>query len=227
MSVKTLYHGSQAIIEKPEFGKGNPCNDYGLGFYCTENLELAKEWASVNADGGFANTYSIDEDDLKILNFSDDNYNILNWLSALVDNRTFRITNQIAAQAKEYLLNNFLIDLSEYDAVIGYRADDSYFSFAMDFLNNTISLSRLEGAMYLGRLGEQFMIKSRKALEMLQFVDADPADRIIYYTKRQARDSVAREQYLNSERKVSPANDDLYMIDILRQEIKQDDARLQ
>ena len=38
----TLYHGSSFIIEQPQFGKGNPFNDYGLGFYCTETLELAK-----------------------------------------------------------------------------------------------------------------------------------------------------------------------------------------
>ena len=40
-----IYHGSKNIITKPEFGKGNIANDYGLGFYCTENIELAKEWA--------------------------------------------------------------------------------------------------------------------------------------------------------------------------------------
>lgn len=43
-----IYHGSKNIIEKPEFGKGNKKNDYGLGFYCTENVELAKEWACSN-----------------------------------------------------------------------------------------------------------------------------------------------------------------------------------
>ena len=35
-----LYHGSPLIIEVPEFGKENPMNDYGLGFYCTEDIEL-------------------------------------------------------------------------------------------------------------------------------------------------------------------------------------------
>ena len=37
-----IYHGSKDIIKKPIYGIGNPKNDYGLGFYCTENLELAK-----------------------------------------------------------------------------------------------------------------------------------------------------------------------------------------
>ena len=42
--LKKLYHGSSRIIEKPVFGYGKPYNDYGLGFYCTESLEMAKEW---------------------------------------------------------------------------------------------------------------------------------------------------------------------------------------
>ena len=40
-----LYHGSEYLIENPQFGKGSLHNDYGRGFYCTENIELAKEWA--------------------------------------------------------------------------------------------------------------------------------------------------------------------------------------
>jgi hypothetical protein len=75
---------------------------------------------------------------LEILNLSNTKYSILNWLAVLVNNRTFRIRSQIAVQAKEYLLNHFLLDISEFDVIIGYRADDSYFSFALDFLNNTI-----------------------------------------------------------------------------------------
>ena len=37
---RTLYHGSQIILEKPEYGKGARNNDYGRGFYCTEEIEL-------------------------------------------------------------------------------------------------------------------------------------------------------------------------------------------
>lgn len=41
-----LYHGSKDIIEKPIYGQGKKYNDYGLGFYCTDNIELAKEWGT-------------------------------------------------------------------------------------------------------------------------------------------------------------------------------------
>lgn len=40
-----LYHGSDKQITVPTFGAENPRNDYGLGFYCTESIDLAKEWA--------------------------------------------------------------------------------------------------------------------------------------------------------------------------------------
>jgi hypothetical protein len=224
--MKTLYHGSQIAIKSPTYGKGNPHNDYGIGFYCTEDMELAKEWACIDSSGGFANIYTIEEDKMRILNLSDQKYTILNWLSLLVNNRTFRIGSQLGAQAKEYLLTYFLLDVNGYDAVIGYRADDSYFSFALDFLNNVISLQQLERAMYLGKLGEQFVLRSKAAFTLLRFVEAVPADGERYYELRKTRDSQAREQYLHNERKVVTVNDDLYMIDILRQEMKADDLRL-
>ena len=50
-----IYHGSENIIEKPEYGKGKPYNDYGRGFYCTEYIDFAKEWACDEKHGGYAN----------------------------------------------------------------------------------------------------------------------------------------------------------------------------
>ena len=49
---KIIYHGSHNIIETPTFGVGSPNNDYGLGFYCTEYVDLAKEWACDQLSGG-------------------------------------------------------------------------------------------------------------------------------------------------------------------------------
>ncbi len=37
----TLYHGSKKIIEKSIYGVGNKRNDYGLGFYCTQDLDFS------------------------------------------------------------------------------------------------------------------------------------------------------------------------------------------
>ncbi|MCI5928156.1 MAG: DUF3990 domain-containing protein [Pseudoflavonifractor capillosus] len=221
----TLYHGSSFIIERPEFGKGNPFNDYGLGFYCTETLELAKEWACSIGQDGFANRYSFRTDGLSILNLTDRNYNILNWLAILLVNRKFNLSIDIAAQGKEYLASTFLPPYENYDIIIGYRADDSYFSFASAFLNNTISLAQLERAMSLGKLGEQVVLKSEQAFSHLHFEESIPAERTIYYPRKAIRDSKTRAAF-RAESKTALVLDVVYMIDILREEWKNDDARL-
>ena len=171
MTELTIYHGSKEIIEKPVYHGGKAENDYGFGFYCTQNLELAKEWScSNNEDNGFVNKYIIDTEDLKILDLTKGEYTILNWIAILLKFRTFDITNEISMQAKEYLLENFYIDVEQFDIVIGYRADDSYFSFARDFINNTISIRQLNKAMELGELGKQVVIISKSAFERFKFI---------------------------------------------------------
>lgn len=39
-----IHHGSVSIIKKPIDGAGKLSNDYGRGFYCTEDRELSMEW---------------------------------------------------------------------------------------------------------------------------------------------------------------------------------------
>lgn len=221
----TLYHGSTKVIEKPIIGLGNPRNDYGLGFYCTESLELAKEWASTERSDGFANQYAIDLEGLSILRLNSEPYHILNWLSILLKNRTFVLSQGLPTEAKAYLLEYFLPDYEHYDLIIGYRADDSYFAFANAFLNNTISLEQLRKAMFLGKLGEQVVLKSEKTFSRLDFVESLPVDSSQYYPKRMARDRQAREDFQNERMTVSPS-DAVYMIDILRQKWTNDDPRL-
>ena len=222
-----LYHGSTKIIEKPEYGKGNTHNDYGLGFYCTENPELAKEWACGSRSGGYANAYTLDISGLTVLRLSGTEYSVLDWLAVLVNNRVFDITSPIAAESKEYLTEYFLPEIDSFDVITGYRADDSYFTFALDFLSNTISLRQLNRAIMPGSLGEQFVIRSRKAFNLVRFAGNEHADGEIYYTKRRIRDKEAREQYLKRERGTARMRDDIFMLDILREEMRQGDTRLQ
>ena len=215
MEKRIIYHGSISVIEKPIFGAGKPYNDYGLGFYCTENIELAKEWACVDSQtNGYANKYELDSTGLKVLNLSDKKYSILNWMAILVKFRTFDITSTVSQRAKEFLIKNYYIDVAQYDVVIGYRADDSYFRFAKDFLNNTISVQKLSEAMQLGELGLQIVLKSEKAFNSIRFIGSEPVDREIYYTKRFARDRRARESYFASSN-VSIENEE-FISDIMR-----------
>lgn len=212
-----IYHGSKDLIKKPIYGIGNPKNDYGLGFYCTENLELAKEWAcSNNETNGYANIYEIHLDNYKVLDLRKKEYTILNWLALLLKFRTFDINKPIASQAKDFIIKNYLINIDNYDIIIGYRADDSYFSFAKDFINNTITLEQLSKAMQLGDLGTQIVLKSKKAIESLKYIGYERAIHLEYYTKRVNRDKKAREQYFNNYR-LNIDYHGTYIIDIIRE----------
>lgn len=217
-----IYHGSKDLIKKPIYGIGNPKNDYGLGFYCTESLELAKEWAcSNNETNGYANIYEIHLDNYKVLDLRKKEYTILNWLALLLKFRTFDINKPIASQAKDFIIKNYLINTDNYDIIIGYRADDSYFSFAKDFINNTITLEQLSKAMQLGDLGTQIVLKSKKAIESLKYIGYERAIHLEYYTKRVNRDKKAREQYFNNYR-LNIDYHGTYIIDIIREDKNND-----
>lgn len=224
MSKLTLFHGSSEIIEKPLFGKGKTYNDYGKGFYCTESEELAKEWACTEGVDGYANQYEIETDGLNIVRVSSKEYTILHWLALLMSYRKIKITTPVMKRGTEWLKEHFLVNLEEYDVVIGYRADDSYFSFARAFVNNEISLKQLNYAMQLGKLGEQFVLKTEKAFEAIRYIGHQSADNTIYYARRKARDEEARTAFM-AELEREDMNG-LYMRDLIREGVTADDARL-
>lgn len=222
----TIYHGSSKIIQNPVFGAGNPNNDYGLGFYCTENIELAKEWACAPDTDGYANHYEVDLENLSVLSLTNGEYHILNWLFILLENRKFRITSDIANATKAYIFENFAINYRNYDVIKGYRADDAYFSFANAFLNNTISISQLEKAMLLGKLGEQIVAISPKAFDAISYVGNTPSPQEIYLPQKMARDHAAREEF-RKEKERGIILTEKYALDIIREGWKNDDDRLQ
>ena len=210
-----IFHGSVNRIEKPLFGEGKPYNDYGRGFYCTEHVELAKEWACSAGSDGYANHYRLGMEGLSVLNLNTPEYNILNWLAILLENRKFNVAVGLPQRAKAYLLENFKVDYKNCDIIIGYRANDSYFSYAGDFVNGTLSLSDLSEAMRLDKLGEQVVLKSRKAFGALTFVEAVEAPHEQYFAKYRQRDEEARGKYRQIASKPM-AEDETYVIDIIR-----------
>lgn len=225
MANMTLYHGSVSIIPKPAFGEGNVHNDYGPGFYCTESLELAKEWAAREDLDGYANKYRLSTDGLRILDLSDPKYTILHWLTLLLKNRLFRVDSAIATEGRDYLFAHFSIPTDEYDVIRGCRADDSHFAFASSFLDNVISIRRLAEAMRLGKLGEQIVLVSRKAFDHLRFLGYEIAESAVYFPLRSERNLQAREAFLRDKRgTVRP--DDIFLIDIVRGGIEPDDPRI-
>lgn len=222
---RTLYHGSENIIERPAYGGGKPYNDYGRGFYCTEVSEMAKEWAVGAGRDGFVNCYALEEKGLRKLDLGSSEYCILHWLTVLLQNRTFAVSYPLAREAKQYLTDHFSLPLDQYDVIVGYRADDSYFSFAQDFINGAISVRQLNQAMHLGKLGEQYVIKSKKTFERLTYRGYEPASAEEWYIRRQRRDRQARDDYRKMSAEMRQ-KEDLYIMQIMDEEIGADDARL-
>jgi len=219
-----IYHGSPSIVT-PVFGEGKANNDYGQGFYCTENLELAKEWACSQDSDGYANQYILNMKGLSVLYLNGPQYNILNWLAILLENRKFSIAEGLPHEAKKYILETFLPEYKSYDVIKGYRADDSYFTYAKDFISNTLSLRDLKQAMTIGKLGEQVVLKSERAFASIIREDIFPADRNEYFAKYCERDRKAREKYKEISSHTFSL-DEIYIIDLIRGDIKNGDPRL-
>jgi hypothetical protein len=150
-----------------------------------------------------------------VFNLNAPEYNILNWLAILLENRKFNVADGLPQRAKAYIIENFKVDYKKYDIIVGYRANDSYFSYAGDFVNGTLSLSDLSEAMRLGKLGEQIVLKSKKAFEALKFVEAIKAPREEYFVKYKQRDEEARSKYRQIASKPMAENE-TYIIDIIR-----------
>ncbi len=220
-----LWHGSDRIVRSPQMAHCRPCNDYGAGFYCTPSADMAREWACRAPERvGFANHYKLDETGLAVLDLMDERYTILNWIAILLEHRTFQPGFPIAYAGSNYVREHFLIDTEPFDLIRGYRADDSYFSFARAFINNQISVAQLDQAMRLGRLGEQLMVKSPEAFGRLSFIEAARVDPGIYFARREQRDKTARVAFKELRQEIDVSG--IYLRDIVAQRMEADDERL-
>ena len=201
---RIIYHGSINIIRKPEFQKGNIHNDYGLGFYCCSNKNLAMEWASRKNGSGFVNCYTIRDDRLKILDLTKPPFDdVLYWVALLMHNRELSNTfKERFPRELKYLEEKYLIDVSQYDIVIGYRADDSYFHFPEAFVKSDITLASLNKIFQAGELGKQYVLISKRAFELIKFVDYEESEltnKLDYYRRKADADKVYTD-LLNNDR---------------------------
>lgn len=193
-----IYHGSKYVIKKPVFKGSNPKNDYGAAFYTTRDLKSAHEWACKNDTVGIINEYKINTRNLKILDLTDKTeFNVLTWLAILMHHRelppTFKDTFETYLN---WLDEKYYINVDEFDIVIGYRADDAYFSFPLEFVRGNLTLDNLETIYMLGNLGKQFAIISQKAIDRIEFIQSYESDNK-YVGKYKNRVVYASEEFRN------------------------------
>lgn len=190
-----LYHGSPNKVVVPQFGFGEGKHDYGKGFYLTENIELAKEWAVCRPDemNGWVHKYELETDDLRILDFQE--HNILSWLAELMKHRDASDSRRYKVLSKKFI-DEYGIDTSEYDVIKGWRANASYFYIAKEFVRDNIDIEILEELLSLGGLGIQCCIKSELAYSKLTEVDDGliSVDYSEFNEKYNERDIIARKR---------------------------------
>lgn len=178
MEKLVLFHGTSDEIVKPSFGLGNEKHDYGKGFYLTDNIELAKEWAVCrpNETNGWVHKFELNTDGLRILDFQENN--VLSWLAELMKHRDASDSKRYRMLAGKFI-EKYGIDTSEYDVIKGWRADASYFYIAKEFVRDNIDMDILEELLSLGGLGIQYCIKSKKAYD--QLVEVNDSCRSVEY----------------------------------------------
>ena len=175
-----IYHGSKRRIEKPNVKGSNPTNDYGPAFYLTLDLDAAKSWACRDNSIGIVNQYHVHGNaynQFKILDLTNKaKYSVLNWIAILMHFRSlsssFKKNNQLVLE----WLSKYYMDIDEYDVIIGFRADDSYFRFPLRFVSNDLAFEDLEEVFLSGNLGVQYAFISEKAINALKFEETIECD---------------------------------------------------
>lgn len=191
----TLYHGTPDQIVTPKFGGGDDKHDYGRGFYLTENIELAKEWAVCrpNEKNSWVHKYELECDGLKILDFQEKN--VLAWLAELMKHRDAADSKRYRMLASKFI-DRYGIDTETYDVIKGWRANASYFYIAKEFVRDNIDVDILEELLSLGGLGIQYCIKTERAYARLHELKDELE--IVEYTefndRYNARDIMARKK---------------------------------
>lgn len=166
MNKLILFHGTSEKIVVPTYGRGEKKHDYGQGFYLTESIDLAKEWAVCrpNEENGWVHKYQLDIAELKFLDFQDKG--VLSWLAELMKHRDAADSKRYRMLSKKFI-EKYGIDTKDYDVIRGWRANASYFYIAKEFVRDNIDIDILEELLSLGDLGIQYCIKSELAYSKL------------------------------------------------------------
>ena len=185
-----VYHGADRVVERPACGAGAPYRDFGVGFYCTTQRELAEVWACEGLRGGFVSRYVLDTDALQILDLTAETIGPFHWLGLLAAHRRFLDAAPTASNGAAWFRANACPALDGWDAVLGWRGDSSQFSFAQAVFSDNAPMDRLYRA--LAQSGTQLVLRTPRALAALRFQSCAAADPFQISGRGRARDRAAR-----------------------------------
>lgn len=146
--------------------------DFGTGFYLTEDINQAREWAVCNpaAATGFVHGYALSLKGLKVLDLTDDP---LAWAALVMTCRTPSHNKRYRLLAPRFEAK-FGIKSPGFDVIKGLRADASFYYAIRLFAEDDLDLE-----IFLGILRQypvQYCLKTPKALKALQELEAGPEE---------------------------------------------------
>ncbi|MBR1797740.1 MAG: DUF3990 domain-containing protein [Clostridiales bacterium] len=148
----TLYHTGYEIIREPQINYGRSNADFGPGFYLSDDEEFSKRWARIR-DGKdtYINKYMLHTDDLNIKTFSRE----LDWFDYIYTNRSGR---------KDLY--------PDHDMIIGPIANDTVYDTYGILTSGLLDRQKALDVLLIGPEYKQIVIKSQKAINALEFLDA-------------------------------------------------------
>lgn len=189
-----LYHGSQAENFVPTFGLGQDRHDFGRGFYLTDVEELAKEWSvyKPKSQDGWIHVFELDLEGLRVLDFRE--RNVFAWVAELMRHRDADDSAAYRRRAPLFIEKFGVMDMDDYDVVVGWRANASYFYIVKAFVRGEIDPDCLPGLLKLGGFGIQYVVRSPRGYEHLHALP-ELRQRVlhaVYHKSYEDRDSSAR-----------------------------------
>jgi hypothetical protein len=177
-----IYHGSDNIIDNPSHEGGRKFSDFGIGFYATTNIEMAKSWATRRKDKpAYVNKYMFNVDGLNSLTFDLD----IHWILFIAYNRGLILNKEI-----KDVLNKKYDDINKYDVIIGPTADDRMFDTLNLFFNNNITIDHCINALNSMDLDIQYNIRTKTGIDAIAFsssMELDELDKVYYSNEVKAK----------------------------------------
>lgn len=149
---KTLFHGSNTVIQKPDLSRSREDIDFGAGFYLTPDYNMAAKWAC-KKNNSICNRYNLSMKGLSVYTFELDR----EWLDFVIANRNEEVEKD----------NKF----SKYDVIIGAIADDRLYNTIEMYENGFIPASKAIEIMNCMVYGTQIVLKTDKAIDNLELLD--------------------------------------------------------
>lgn len=156
-----LFHGSKEGLEEIKINGSRKTCDFGYGFYLGESYEQALKFIVEYKDSSVY-SFKMDIKDLRVKQFKCD----LEWMLAVV---YYRGNNQEIKNNKKVL--KVIEEIEAADLIIAPIADNKMFTILNEFSVGDINMDVALHSLSAYGLGNQYVIKTEKALKRLEFVE--------------------------------------------------------